>query len=138
MTDLTNVPPGRGYPDLLTTTNENQGLSVTLQPVQDGRGISSPMWIATNAVNFTRISGSTFQLDTIPLTANAAVINQLCSLTAPTFFASVPLALPKGDTDQRDIVDPPTDGLIFYNTQTSQLQVYSGGTWNAVTLTPVA
>ncbi len=77
MTDLTNVPPGRGYPDLLTTTNENQGLSVTLQPVQDGRGISSPMWIATNAVNFTRISGSTFQLDTIPLTANAAVINQL-------------------------------------------------------------
>lgn len=137
MTDLTLVPPGQGYPDLLTTTNQNQGLSVTLQPVQDGRGTSSPMSIATTAVNFSR-DGSTFQLDAEPLTAAAEIINQVCSETSPAFNVQIPLALPKGNTAQRNSIAVLTNGLIFYNTQVGELQVYSGATWNTVTLTPTA
>lgn len=77
MTILTNLTPAASYPDLLTTTNNGNGLTTTLEPVQDGLGNSSPMQIATNAVNFDR-TGNTFQLDGVALTATATNINEVC------------------------------------------------------------
>lgn len=85
MTNLTNYTPAASYPDLLTTTNNGQGLTTTLEPVQDGLGNSSPMQIATNAVNFTR-AGNTFQLDGVALTATSAELNSLASGSTPGNF----------------------------------------------------
>jgi hypothetical protein len=81
MTTLTNTNISATYGDVLTTTNGGAGLSTTLQLVQDGLGNSSPMSIATDAVNFVR-GGNTFQLDSIALTASATNINLVCGSNA--------------------------------------------------------
>lgn len=77
MTQLTNLSPAASYGDLLTTTNNGQGLTTTLQNLQDGLGNNSPAQIATNAINFNRTGGRSFQLDGIPLTVSATILNQL-------------------------------------------------------------
>jgi hypothetical protein len=66
MTSLTNLSPAASYGDLLTTTNNGQGLTTTLKFVQDGLGNSSPMQIATNAVNFITTGGNSFQINGVP------------------------------------------------------------------------
>jgi hypothetical protein len=56
MTCLTGQPPYTTYGDLLTTTNNGQGLpEETLVPVQDGMGNNSPMLMSQNAVQFTKM-----------------------------------------------------------------------------------
>ena len=75
MTNLTNQYPNSTYGDLLTTTNNGQGLTTTLEPLQDGLGNNSTVTIATNAINFNRSSGNTFQLDGVALTASAQNLN---------------------------------------------------------------
>lgn len=77
MTQLTNLSPAASYGDLLTTTNNGQGLTTTLQNLQDGLGNNSPVQIATNAINFNRSGGRSFQLDGIPLTVSATTLNLL-------------------------------------------------------------
>ena len=56
MTCLTGQPPYTTYGDLLTTSNNGQGLpEETLVPVQDGMGNNSPMLMSQNAVQFTKV-----------------------------------------------------------------------------------
>lgn len=78
MTTLTNLQIAASYGDLLTTTNSGNGLSTTLQSLQDGLGNDSTVEIATNAINFSRSNGNQFQLDGIALTASATSINNIC------------------------------------------------------------
>jgi hypothetical protein len=56
MTNLTGQTPYATYRDLLTVTNEGQGLPAeTLVPVQDGAGNDSPVLMSQNAVQFTKM-----------------------------------------------------------------------------------
>ena len=56
MTTLTGQTPLATYKDLLTTTNNGQGLPPdTLVPVQDGAGNNSPLLMSQNAVQFTKM-----------------------------------------------------------------------------------
>jgi hypothetical protein len=55
MTNLTNFLPENSYGDLLTTTNNGQGLGAILQPVQDGFGNNSPLQMSQNAVQFSNV-----------------------------------------------------------------------------------
>ena len=56
MTSLTGQTPYATYGDLLTTTNNGQGLpQEDLVPVQDGMGNNSPVLMSQNAVQFTKI-----------------------------------------------------------------------------------
>jgi len=56
MTSLTGQTPYATYRDLLTTTNQGQGLpEETLVPVQDGAGHNSPVLMSQQAVQFTKI-----------------------------------------------------------------------------------
>jgi len=129
MTQLTNQDPNATYGDLLTTTNNGNGLSTTLQQVQDGFGNSSTMRIATNAVNFDRTSGS-FQLDGIALTATSTNINAVCGNT-PTFNGNFPIRLPSGTTAQRPVA--PQNGMIWYNTTLNAVEAYANGSWVTIT-----
>jgi hypothetical protein len=75
MTNLTTLLPEYSFPDVLTTTNNGQGLTDVLKNLQDGLGNNSTVTIATNAINFNRTGGNTFQLDGIPLTVSATILN---------------------------------------------------------------
>ena len=86
MTNLTTLLPGASYGDLLTTTNNGQGLTNVLNPLQDGLGNNSPVTIATNAINFNRAGGNTFQLDGIALTATATALNTIGSPSYPRLY----------------------------------------------------
>ena len=56
MTALSGQTPLATYRDLLTTTNNGQGLPENdLVPVQDGAGNNSPLLMSQNAVQFTKI-----------------------------------------------------------------------------------
>jgi hypothetical protein len=52
MTNLTNLNPSDSFGDLLTTTNAGRGLTVDLQPLQDGLGNSSSVKLSTTASQF--------------------------------------------------------------------------------------
>ena len=88
MTNLTTFLPGSTYGDLLTTTNNGQGLSATLNPLQDGKGTNSTVTIATDAINFSRAGGNTFQLDGTALTASVAALNAVGATTFPRIYES--------------------------------------------------
>jgi len=123
MTNLTNVAIQSGYGDLLTTTNNGQGLTNVLQQLQDGFGNASPITIATNAVNFNRQNGNSFQLDGISLTATATDINTICGALNGVSAGTGALSLPRGNTAQRPIA--PVGGAIRFNTDNfGQLEVY--------------
>jgi hypothetical protein len=122
MTTLTGQLPQDTYGDLLTTTNGGQGLSTTLQALQDGLGNSSTIEIATNAVNFDRSGGNEFQLDGVALTATAANINTIC--------ASNSAVISFGSTAARPAA--PSAGTLYYNTDVPCFQIYSGAVWISV------
>jgi hypothetical protein len=64
------------YGDVLTTTNNGQGLPLTTPvPLQDGLGNNSPITMSQTVVNITRTGGNQFQLDGVALTASANAIN---------------------------------------------------------------
>lgn len=125
MTQLTNLTYSAGYGDLLTTTNNGQGLTAVLANVQDGLGNNSPMQIATTSVNFNR-AGNTFQLDGVSLTATATAINQTCQ-TNPIFSGTGAAQMPSGTTLQRPGV--PVAGDMRFNTTTTQMEYYNGTIW---------
>ena len=52
MTNLTNLNPSDSFGDLLTTTNAGRGLTVDLQPLQDGLGNNSSVRLSTIASEF--------------------------------------------------------------------------------------
>lgn len=126
MSSLTNQPIYQYYGDILTTTNGGNGLSITLEPVQDGLGQSSPMEISLDAVNFIRTSGDSFQLDGIDLTASATDINSVAKGN-PILPGTGGTLLPSGTTAQR--YNPPVNGVIRYNTQLNIFEGYVNGSW---------
>jgi hypothetical protein len=126
MTSLTGINVYLSYGDILTTTNSGQGLSATLEPVQDGLGNSSSMEIALNAINFIRTGGNTLQLDSVSLTAGASDINSVAK-SNPILPGTGGVILPSGTTAQR--LAPPVNGTMRYNTQLNALEAYQNGTW---------
>ena len=63
MTNLTNLSPAASYGDLITCTNNGQGLTATLQPIQDGLGNSSAIQLSTVALNVVgtfQVNGATY------------------------------------------------------------------------------
>jgi hypothetical protein len=132
MTSFVNVAPQSVFADLLTTTNSGQGLSSTLQNVQDAIGNNSTIQIALNAVNFNTSGGNTFQLQGVALTATATQINEVCG-SAPIFSGSVPVTLNKISADPVS----GSAGMIYYNTTLNQFRGYITGTgWVSLNHTP--
>jgi hypothetical protein len=123
MTALTNLLPEYSYGDVITTTNNGQGFTAALLPIQDGLGNQSPMSLSTQAVNFDRSGPFTFRLDNVALTASSANINSICGAN-PTFLGNVPLILPKGNVEPA-----PVNGMIWYNEGTNQLRAVVNGLW---------
>lgn len=89
MTNLATNAISALYQDVLTCNNSGAGLSTTLQSVQDGAGNSSPMLLATTAVNFNRNIG-TLQIDGTAVTATATYINNICQLVLFIANTTVP------------------------------------------------
>ena len=129
MTQLTLLSPASSYGDLLTTTNGGNGLSNVLQQLQDGFGNASTITISTIAVNFNRMGGNSFQLDNVAMTAQSVDINSICQPN-PVALGNQGLTVPRGTTAQRP--GAPVNGTIRYNTDTSQLEAFSGGAWVAI------
>lgn len=100
MTTLTNTDIQATYGDVLTCTNGGQGLTATLQAVQDGLGNSSCM-----------------QLSTVAMTINGTLINS----------GTGAFQLPSGSTAQRPA--PATNGMERYNSQTNVVEAYVNGVW---------
>lgn len=119
MTALNLLAPASSYGDVLTTTNQGQGLSTILKQLQDGFGNSSTVTIATNAINFSTLGGNTFQLDSIALTASATNINAICG-SNPTFPQAAPLILPMLAADPGG----GSAGMIYYNTTDERVRMY--------------
>ncbi len=128
MTTLTNLAPASSYGDLLTTTNSGQGLSVTLQPIQDGFGNNSILTIATNAFNINTSAG-TFLINSVALTATATQINTVCS--SNTFPGTAGFIPPSGTTAQRP--GSPANGEMRFNTTTNHLEAWNGASWTNLT-----
>jgi hypothetical protein len=128
MTDLTNRVFASAYGDLLTTTNDGQGLTNVLQNLQDGLGNNSPIQIATNAVNFNRTVG-TFQLDSVAITSSASNINQVTQ-SNPILPGTGSVTLPSGTTGERP--GTPTAGEMRFNSTTSMVEYYNGTIWVSV------
>lgn len=83
MSNMSGLPMPDTYKDVLTLTNNYQGLGTGLTAVQDAAGNSSPMQIALQSVNFTRTDGNTFQLDGEALTASAVDIDNAANGNIP-------------------------------------------------------
>jgi hypothetical protein len=128
MSSLTNQPIYQYYGDLLTTTNSGNGLSINLEPVQDGFGHSSPMEISLDAINFTRTMGNTFQLDGVALTATAADINSVAQ-NNPILPGTGAVLIPAGTTAQRPF--PAVNADFRYNITTNAFEGYVNGVWQS-------
>jgi hypothetical protein len=124
MTQLTNLVIGASYGDVLTTTNNGQGLTTNLLPLQDGLGNNSTISIATNQVNFDRSGGSTFQLDGVPLISLTSIINQVCTPN-PVLPGTGGVVLPQGTFVQRQNVT----GTMRFNTQSAHMEYFNGTVW---------
>lgn len=131
MTSFVNQQFQSVFGDTLTTTNQGNGLSTTLQPLQDGFGNNSTVTIATNAINFDRSGPNTFQLDSISLTASSTQINSICG-GSPVFVGDVPVTLTIIPADPVG-----SAGMIYYNSTTNQFRAYVLGTgWVALNHSP--
>ena len=85
MANLTGTKIANTYKQLLQIGSNNNGISGTVQTVQDGSGTSSPLQLSNSAVN---ING-TFQLNGVTLTANASTLNAVADLTGATGIVAV-------------------------------------------------
>lgn len=126
MTNLTNQAIQSVYGDYLTTTNNGQGLSIVLKQLQDGFGNASPITIATNAVNFDRQGGNTFQLDGGSVTAEVIDINSICKPN-PECLGTGAITVPRGTSAERP--NPEVTGMIRYNTQLNAFEGYTNIGW---------
>lgn len=79
MTIFTDKNISQIYGDWVTTTNNGQGFSMVLNPIQDALGNPTPMSMSQVAVNFSR-SGKTFNIDSTALTANVGIMNSVCGV----------------------------------------------------------
>lgn len=129
MTNLTNFQIAGAYGDLLTTTNEGNGLSNVPQQLQDGFGNASTITIATNAVNFNRQGGNTFELDNVPVVSTAADINLVCT-SDPFLPGTGAVRIPTGTTAQRPV--GAVDGDFRLNTTLAAVEIYYSGAWHTI------
>jgi hypothetical protein len=126
MTNLTNKALQSVYGDLVTVNNDGQGLVQQLSSVQDGFGNSSPMSLSSDAVNFNRQGGNSFQLDGEALTASADSINEVCQNNNFNYPGNVlPLQLPVLNADPLN----PVDGMIFLNSVRNEVLIRINGAW---------
>jgi|GEM_PF-1862364 hypothetical protein len=128
MSQLTNLVPASSYGDLLTTTNNGQGLTTVLTNLQDGLGNNSTVQIATTAINFSRSGPNTFQLDGISLISVVTDINNICKPN-PILPGVGGVVLPSGTTAQRP--NPATDGTLRFNTDSHILEFSFGNAWTS-------
>lgn len=126
MTQLTLLAPSQTYGDLLTTTNNGQGLTPNLEQLQDGLGNASPISIATDKVNFDRTAGQLIMFDTVPMTASSGGINSMCE-EDPVCLGVGAITVPVGSTAQRPLI--PENGMIRYNNTTNHFEGYQNGIW---------
>ena len=85
MATLTGTQIANTYKQLLQVGSGNNGLTASVQTVQDGQGNNSALQLSQSAVN---IDG-TFQLNGITLTANASALNNIADLTGATGIIAV-------------------------------------------------
>ncbi len=85
MATLTGTQIANTYKQLLQVGSGNNGLTASVQSVQDGQGNNSPLQLSQSAVN---IDG-TFQLNGVTLTANASALNDIADLTGATGIIAV-------------------------------------------------
>jgi hypothetical protein len=85
MATLTGTQIANTYKQLLQVGSGNNGLTASVQNVQDGQGTNSPLQLSQSAVN---IDG-TFQLNGVTLTANASALNNIADLTGATGIIAV-------------------------------------------------
>ena len=80
MATLTGKTIANTYKDLLQVSNNNNGLTGTVQTISDGAGTNSALQLSNAAVN---ING-TFQLNGESLTVNASAINNMADIGSAT------------------------------------------------------
>ena len=85
MATLTGQNIANTYKQLLQIGSDNDGLTASVQTVQDGSGTNSALQLSQSAVN---ING-TFQLNGTTLTATASALNAVPDITAYTGFIAV-------------------------------------------------
>jgi len=85
MATLTGTQIANTYKQLLQVGSGNNGLTASVQTVQDGQGNNSALQLSQSAVN---IDG-TFQLNGVTLTANASALNNIADLTGATGIIAV-------------------------------------------------
>jgi hypothetical protein len=113
MTDFTNFTIQNGYGDILSGTNNGQGLTNALQNVTDGLGNASAIQLSRTTINIAGI----FQVggDSIYNPANPNVV------TVPNKADPDPVAAPNGS--------------IYYNTTNNVFRVRMAGAWRTMTTT---
>ena len=85
MATLTGKTIANTYKDLLQVSNNNNGLTGTVQSISDGAGTNSALQLSNAAVN---ING-TFQLNGESLTVNASAINNMADIGSATGIIAV-------------------------------------------------
>jgi dihydrofolate reductase len=81
MTNLVNTLPESTFGDVLTTTNNGQGLPMTTPvPLQDGLGNNSPITMSQTIFNVNNTGPFQFQINGVTLLATPASLNYVTSL----------------------------------------------------------
>lgn len=128
MTNLVNLLPEYSYSDVLTTTNNGQGLTSTLKNLQDGAGNNSTVLIANNAIQFLYGGGNNLYLNNTPLMSSGDNIN-FSTQNNPIFQGNGCMTVPIGNTAQRPGV---TNGGMRYNSQTNTFEFCENGAWGPI------
>lgn len=128
MTNLTNYPIYEGYGDIFTTTNNGNGFSLDLAPMQDAKGHPTTMSMSMIAVNFDRSGDNSFQLDGAELLATAININSVAKEN-PVLPGTGGVEICSGTTGQR-LGGP---GTFRYSTTLRDFEGNVNGTWTSFT-----
>jgi hypothetical protein len=126
MTRLVGKMPGYSFGDVLTTTNEGQGLTNVLKNLQDGFGNNSTVLIANNAIQFLYGGGNSLYLNGTALLSSGNNIN-LSTQDNPIFQGTGALTVPIGTTGERP--SSPVNGMFRYNRSTESFEFYENGGW---------
>jgi hypothetical protein len=93
MTALTNLSPAASYGDLITCTNNGQGLTNILQNIQDGFGNNSAIQLSTTTLNIIgsgglQINGNSFvPIASLPVTLTSTNIKSMYATPVPVLAA---------------------------------------------------
>lgn len=90
MTTLTNLSPAASYGDLITCTNNGQGLTASLQNIQDGFGNNSAIQLSTTTLN---VVGN-FEVNGSPVTPIGGTTVNISSANITSMFGAPVQILP--------------------------------------------